>query len=232
MIEKNNKGKTMKIKTYYKLARPDGWDFYTGKRINYRDNIGKIVSIFDKRIYALCSDSVIHASCNPNDCFVGASIPCSAYEIEGNPVIKSNHKCGFIKLKVIKEILDLDTLFGWKYSEAINPINPLKIQANKVTKKEIALVKKWDSVRASVWASVGASVRASVRDSVGASVRAYIGSLFPNIKKWKYIDHKEGEYPFKPSVDLWKRGLVPSFDGNIWRLHAGIEAKIVWEGKL
>jgi len=29
---------------YYKLARPDGWDFYTGKTINYREGIGKIVN--------------------------------------------------------------------------------------------------------------------------------------------------------------------------------------------
>lgn len=28
---------------YYKLARPDGWDFHTGKKVNYRENIGKTV---------------------------------------------------------------------------------------------------------------------------------------------------------------------------------------------
>ena len=51
-------------------------------------------------------------------------------------------------------------------------------------------------------------------------------------KKWKYIEHKEGEYPFQPTVDLWKRGLVPSFGGKIWRLHSGGKADIVWEGEL
>ena len=30
-------------------------------------------------------------------------------------------------------------------------------------------------------------------------------------------------------VKLWNRGLVPSFDGKIWRLHAGKKAKIVFE---
>jgi hypothetical protein len=57
-------------------------------------------------------------------------------------------------------------------------INPLKKATPKVTKKHIALLKEWDSVRDSVgasvrdsvWASVGASVGASVRDSVWASV--------------------------------------------------------------
>ncbi len=102
----------------------------------------------------------------------------------------------------------------------------------------------WSSVGASVWASVGDSVRASVGDSVGdsvwASVRvyvndslyAYISSLFPNIKKWEGIDHEEGVNPFQSGIDLWKRGLVPSFDGiDTWRLHAGKDAKIVYEWK-
>ena len=30
-------------------------------------------------------------------------------------------------------------------------------------------------------------------------------------------------------IDLWEAGLVPSFDGKAWRLHAGKNAKIVYE---
>ncbi len=86
------------------------------------------------------------------------------------------------------------------------------------------------SVRDSVWASVGASVGDSVRDSVGDSVRAsvwaYVGGLFPNIKVWKYAD-KLGPDPWRPLLTLWYAGYVPSFDGAIWRLHAGKDAKIV-----
>jgi len=74
-----------------------------------------------------------------------------------------------------------------------------------------------------------ASVGDSVWDSVWASVWAYTSSLFPNIKKWKYIDHKEGYNPYQPCIDLWKRGFVPSYDGETWRLHAGEKAKIVYE---
>ena len=115
----------------------------------------------------------------------------------------------------------------------------------------------WDSVRDSVWDSVWDSVRDSVgdsiwdsvrdsiedknliEDSVGASIedsaRAYIGSMFPKIKKWKYVDYKKEPfksikgYPFQSAVDLWKMGLVSSFDGTTWRLHSknGIE----WEDK-
>jgi hypothetical protein len=65
---------------------------------------------------------------------------------------------------------------------------------------------------------------------------AYIGSLFPD--RWS-----DGVYPFQPGADLWRAGLVFSFSiktRNIndkpeaknvtWYLHAGPEAKVVWEG--
>ena len=112
----------------------------------------------------------------------------------------------------------------------------------------------WDSVGASVWDSVGASVGdsvgasvgdsvgASVRDSVGASVGdsvwdsvwAYVGSFFILERPaWKYTEGIErGGYPFQSAVTLWEIGLVPSFDGEKWRLHGGREVKILWEGEL
>jgi len=101
----------------------------------------------------------------------------------------------------------------------------------------------WDSVGFSVRDSVGFSVLGSVRDSVGGSVRGsvrdsvgfsvwgfifcYVSSLFPNIKKWKYVDHEEGINPFQSGIDLWHMGLVPSFDGEFWRLHKGEKAEVV-----
>ena len=95
----------------------------------------------------------------------------------------------------------------------------------------------WDSVRSSVgysvWNSVrnsvGYSVGYSVWDSVWNSVWAYIGSLFPSIGKWEYKNHEHSQYPFQSAVNLWYRGLVPSFDGKIWRLHSGEKAEVVWE---
>ena len=197
----------------YKLARTDGWDFYTGKTINYRENIGKIVKCPNPNLaLGICSSGVIHASKNPNDCFVGASIPCSAYQVKGKPVCGDPQKWGFTKLFIIDEIIDLNKLFRWKYTEAVPPINPLRGNTKKPGPDDIELLY--------IWALVG--------DSVGASVWAYIGSLFPNIKKWKYVEHKNGEYPFQSVVDLWKRGFVPSFDGKTWRLHSGKRAKIVY----
>jgi len=87
----------------------------------------------------------------------------------------------------------------------------------------------WDSVRSSVGYSVWNSVRNSVWDSVWNSVWAYIGSLFPSIGKWEYKNHEHSQYPFQSAVNLWYRGLVPSFDGKIWRLHSGEKAEVVWE---
>ncbi len=252
---------------YYKRARLDGWDFYTGKTINYRDNIGKTVSVPNRKGKpTLCSDNVIHASWNPQ-CFIGASTPCSVFKVEGKPVVKDTEKAGFRRLKILEEIPqeELDAFFGWRYSEVINPVHPFKIQVPLIKNMQIELLKNWasvwasvwdsvgdsvrDSVGDSVWASVGASVRdsvgdsvgASVRDSVGASVRdsvgasvwasvwAYIGSLFPNIKTWKYAPITIQGYPYQSCVDLWKQGLVPSFDGSKWRLHGGEVAKILFE---
>ena len=143
---------------------------------------------------------------------------------------------------------------GYKLAEVLFPVNPLKIKAGPVTEEEINLLKKWasiwdsvcDSVWGGVWVSVRdsicdcvwSSIRDSVRDSVGGKIRirggvwAYISSLYTGIKKWKYFDHPEGENPFQPCIDLWHRGFVPSFDGKIWRLHAGEKAEIVWEGEI
>ena len=119
--------------------------------------------------------------------------------------------------------------FNWE--EALKPFNPLKGKPKQPTDEDMELLKRWDSVRDSVGDSVEDSVGDSVRDSVGDSVWAYIGSLFPNISGWKYINHKEGEYPFQPAVVLWKRGFIASYDNKIWRLHSGKKAEIVYEMK-
>jgi hypothetical protein len=171
----------MRAKTYYKLAMPSGFDFATGNTINYREAIGKTVRV--PKFYEepkLCSDSVLHACVDPNDCFVGAKIPCSAFKVTGKPVIDDGSKCGFKELRVIEEIPQeqLDELFGWKYTEVCNPLNPLKVVAPKVGPEVLKLLQNWasvwDSVRGSVWGSVRDSVWASVWDSVRDSVRASV----------------------------------------------------------
>jgi hypothetical protein len=144
---------------------------------------------------------------------------------------KSEDLCRQEMKKWVKEV------YVFNIKEVRNPINPFKIKPLKITENHIKLLKKWASVGASVWDSVWASVWdsvwASVRDSVGASVRdsvgAYMGSLFPQITEWKNAPRCAG-YPYQSCVDLWKQGLVPSFDGKIWRLHGGGGAKVLWEG--
>jgi len=222
------------VRTFYKGTRLDGWDFYTGNTINYRENIGKTVRVpkdYPDEKCQLCHDSVLHASQKPNDIFIGSKVQCSVFVVTGKPVIKDKQKCGFKEVFVVEEIPQdkLDDLFGWRYSEACNLVHPLKIEPPKIGKEQVELLKEWASVWASVRASIWASVRASLWASVWDSVWAYIGSLFPNIKKWKYVKHRSGEYPFQSAVELWKQGLVPSFDGETWRLHGGKNAKILYE---
>jgi len=143
--------------------------------------------------------------------------------------IKIIRECEFSEIK--KKAIKLESDLGYKLSEVLFPINPLK-KLIKINDSHIELLREWASVCASVRASVCASVGARVCASVGASVGAYISSLFPNIEKWERIEHEKGKNPFQSCVDLWNSGIVPSFDGKLWRLHSGKKAKIIWEGKI
>ena len=53
-----------------------------------------------------------------------------------------------------------------------------------------------------------------------ASVWAYVSSFFTIVY----------EHDFSSINALWEQGLVPSFDGKVWRLHGGKDAKVLWEG--
>jgi hypothetical protein len=166
--------KYQNMKRFYKLARPDGWDFYTGGTINYRENIGETVVCpkFNKD-GNLCTSAFIHASRDPNQCFVGASIPCSAYLVRGIPILEDTDKCGFGKLYIEKEV-GPENLFKWNYELACNPVKLFKIKPPKIIKKHIELANKWASVRNSVNDSVNDSVEASVNDSVRNSVETLV----------------------------------------------------------
>jgi len=168
---------------------------------------------------------------------------------EYNPLTKEftidamNNKDDRIAVKEKVMNLDYKTIVPeLQIKEIVNPLNI--VRGNEVTESEIALLKTWDSVlvsvgasvRDSVWASVGDSVWASVwvsvwdsvRDSVRDSVGGYISSFF-TIENWKYIDHGKNMNPFQSCIDLWSIGLIPSFNGKTWRLHAGKDAKIVFQ---
>ena len=144
------------------------------------------------------------------------------------------------KYKVTK--IDIENLRKWKIvSDSVSDSVSASV-SDSVSDSVYASV--YASVSASVYVSVYASVSASVSRSVGDSVRAsvyvsvydsvywsvyaYISGLFPNIKKWKYIDHKKGVNPFQSCIDLWKRGFMPVFDGKTWHLCQGKNAEIVY----
>jgi len=106
-------------------------------------------------------------------------------------------------------------------------IHPLKIVApSKISTEHLELLKVWASVWVSVRDSVGASVGASVWGSVWDSVRASVGAYYSS-----FID-VEHEYDFSSAIKLWELGLVPSYDGSVWRLHGGPNGNILWKEKL
>lgn len=129
--------------------------------------------------------------------------------------------------------------------EVVNPFTDIT-PPTEITDQHIKLLKDWNSVGDSVWDSVRNSVGNSVFDSIGDSigdsvgysvsnsVYAQIGSLFKlDRASWKYTEDlpETPDYPFQAAVDLWNLGLVPSFDGEIWRLHGGPKAEVLWSGK-
>jgi hypothetical protein len=172
-------------------------------------------------------------------------------EVSGEHKIFNEYKQRFSTQKFIREI-PLEELkeliknqsdkMSWNYYDAVFPIDVRNVNKDNiaVTNEVIMLLKEWDSVRDSVkdsvWNSVensvGYSVRnsvwnsiwnpvwGSVRSSVRSFVSAYTGSLFPNITKWEDINS---------GAKLWKKGFIPSFDGNIWRLHQGRDMEVVFE---
>ena len=219
--------------SFYKITNPDGTAFHDGKT---KYELGKTVRKRKSVNPELCTDTVLHASRTLMGALKYAKLPLAIWKVEGDPVVSDGDKCGFFALAVSEKIEPTDELLGFRYYEACHPANPMLIQ-NDVTDADIADLKSWASVRASVGASVGdsvwASVRASVRASVWDSVLAYVGSLFPGIEKWKYVNHEEGVYPFESGARLWKRGFVPVKIGIKWHLYGWRDGKAVslYEGE-
>ena len=274
------KGRAITMTKLYKvLIRNDGRLVSPFQNYEYEPGKEYICVDFDpdpgvecsRGYYATGIDGIIYSFCN----LPGYEV--WEVEVGGRGVEIDQFKRRYERIKLLRQV-PLEEIralaeaeeekIGYKLSEALFPVNPLKIETGPVTDEEIELLKKWRSVRrsirhsvwdsvwGSVWDSIGHSVRdsvwgsirdsvwdsvwgcvedsvwGSIRSSVWDSVGAYISSLYPGIKTWKYIDHPEGENPFQPAIDLWHRGFVPSFDGKTWRLHAGENAEVVWEGEI
>ena len=155
--------------TYYKTTKRNGMSFHG----NVKYAVGKTVRKKKGLNPQLCTPTVLHASAKALDALSYAGIlDCNLYEVEGQAVIEDDRKSGFFSLTIVREVPDSekDQVFGFKFNEALHPINPVSIR-RKVSAKDIENLKLWASVRDSVWASVWDSVWASVWDSVCASVR-------------------------------------------------------------
>ena len=126
-------------------------------------------------------------------------------------------------------------------------VNPFTLpMVSNPTDEQIDWLKSWASVRVSVWNSVRASVGNSVWNSVGAAVWASVGDLVGSSVRnlgwdsiWNSVEASVGayvssffainyKYNFSSVANLWNAGLVPSFDGTMWRLHSGKNADIVY----
>ena len=170
--------------------------------------------------YATDADGIIYSLNKHTDCKV--------YEVEvgGKQKIFDAYKQRYSEATFIRRLTPAavrkiikaqSDKMDWNYFEGCFPVDPRKIDVPFDREKALSLLREWSSVWSSVW------------DSVWYSVSAYVSSLFPNITKWLYIDHEEGTNPFQPGVDLWMMGLIPSFDGKVWRLHKGKKMGVVLE---
>ena len=233
----------LKKKEYYKCTWPDLTSFHDSKTRWDEGRVVELPAVYRPRI---CSRDVLHASKKPLNALRYGKLPCAMSIVRGEPVVEDADKSGFFRLEVIRNIpvSEYDELFGFRYSEIVNPVDPCDVVTRPVTRKDKQLLREWSSVRASVgdsvWASVWASVRDSVRASVGdsvwasvgasvgdsvrASVGAYTGSLFPDIKDWEYAPKSDG-YPYACAAELWKRGLIPVQSGEKWKLYHPVRGK-------
>ena len=245
------------MKKYKVLRLVNGKLISPHRDYNYgklEDVLGKklVCEDFDDDAYNDCSDGFYATDIDGLIYSLNIYKDNRVFEIEmgGKSVISNTYKQRFEKQTIIrmlpktevrKLIREQSKTMDWDYYHTCYPVNPLKLNKPFDKEKALKLLEEWDSMRDSVRASVGASVRDSawasvwdsvldsVWDSVGDSVRAYTSSLFPSIKKWKYKNHEEGVNPFQSGIDLWNMGLVPSFDGAVWRLHKGEYAEVVLE---
>ena len=208
---------------FYKTTKRNGMSFHG----NVKYEIGKTVRKMKCDNPQLCTSDVLHASPMALGALSYANtLDCNLYIVEGEPVVSDGNKSGFFSLKVLREIPDIekDELFGFRYNEALHPVNPCDIES-EFSDADVVTLKKW----ASVWASLRASLRDSVRDSVWDSVRdsvwAYTGSLFPNVEKRYGVEYAKGVYPFQPAADLWKRGFIPVLVDGKWSLYHPVKDK-------
>ena len=140
----------------------------------------------------------------------------------------------------------------------VHPFKDVKFDG-EITEDIVGLVREWSKVRVSVWGSVCGSVSGSVSDSVWCSVRGSVcGSVSDSVwdsvwcsvrdsvrdvwdsvrasvrdSVYAYVSsffNIKYPYDYSSAIKLWEMGLVPSFDGDVWRINS--YKGVVWTGKI
>ncbi len=158
------------MKQFYKVARPDGFDFHTNT-INYRTNIGKTITNPNKtESKELCTADLIHASEFFFDALYYGDLPCSIFLVEGIPVSKQSDKAGFKELKIVKEI----PTANWQnafYSLVIWMLKDLKNNFDcKIHKKATDAVNQ--AIQVFVNAQKTGKIDVSAAESIEATARS------------------------------------------------------------
>jgi len=132
--------------------------------INCRKHIGETIELDTKSNIAYR---------DPRNIFHRCKIPCSVFKVKGEPYDETRGVGWFDEVTIIEEILEeqFDDLFEFKYSEAINPINPLEITPPEIGQTHIDLLYDWAFVRAIGGFKEYVSSRYTIWDAVQASIK-------------------------------------------------------------
>jgi hypothetical protein len=145
---------------YYKATREDALSFYAppnGERPKYV--VGQRVSVSFEHRNAnpqLCTASVIHASDTPSETLIGGSWPCRLFEVTGTPVAgPDGHKCGFVELRVEREIEAWRALGpnGQEIAAYIDALKGSDVVARAAV-RDAARAAAWDVARVAAWDAV------------------------------------------------------------------------------
>ena len=163
----------------------------------------------------------------------------------------------FIRRLTDDEVIGLiknqsDKIDYWNCFEACFPQDPREIESTFDKKKVLGLLKEWASIwefvkdpeREPIGGSPWGAIREAVWNPVKSLVRESICASGAALAPWQYgvIDRatenmitayisflKPNENTFlKSGYALWRMGIIPSFDGNTWRLHKGKKMDVIY----
>ena len=151
--------------------------------------------------------------------------------------------------KTIPNEKDIEDLKEWSsFWDSVDHITKTRPDEAVSDLIKNTVVKNFDFTKVS-WIYVINSVRASINAYFHSLVDTNTKEVEVSKKDDGWVTTKIGECVFKFRIipidakyrqkvsrdfscinSLRNKGLVPSFDGNTWRLHSGEKAEIVWEG--